>query len=338
MSNRILSLLVLVVVLIGLFSTYYYLFASNARISIILTGSGDTSISLASEFGNTSEQVCEKTCVFENIAAVNYTITAKREGYIPLVKTIKLNRREDRKVAMIMEKEIELTEKTKKKEETITLIKLKKDIQDTLETTTGAITLGYQAAGLHYALPGENGTWDIFQKKEWVEATELFKIPEGILGAESLDIYPGYIALKKREKLSFYSLVNGQETIFDIDGPIISIKDTNDDDTKIILTDAGVFMYTVSEKISRKNPLYDDIIQFSSGELIALVKKWSQEKRALLSIADDSNDYVFLIGQDTRERKILLKTSQNWRLLRYKNKEILFVDEQGGVFVIENVK
>jgi len=40
------------------------------------------------------------------------------------------------------------------------------------------------------------------------------------------------------------------------------------------------------------------------------------------------NDYVFLIGQDTRERKILLKTPKNGKVLRYKNGEILFVSQE----------
>lgn len=97
-------------------------------------------------------------------------------------------------------------------------------------------------------------------------------------------------------------------------------------------------MYTVSERISRKNPLYDDIIQLPSGEIVALVKKSSKTKQSLLSVTDTANDSVFLIGQDTRERKVLLQTSENGKSLRYRNGEILFVDEDGMVSVIENVK
>lgn len=97
-------------------------------------------------------------------------------------------------------------------------------------------------------------------------------------------------------------------------------------------------MYTVSERVSRLNPLYDDMIQLPSGEIVALVKKKSTEKQSLLSIADTGNDYVFLIEQDTRERKILLQTPKNGEMLRYKNGEILFVDEDGGIFVVGNVK
>lgn len=112
------------------------------------------------------------------------------------------------------------------------------------------------------------------------------------------------------------------------DGKIVSIKDTLDADTKIITSDTGVFMYTVSEKTTQINPLYDDIIQLSSGEIIALVKKTSREKQSLLSITDNSSDYVFLIGQDSRERKTLLKTPKNGKMLRYKNGEILFVNDE----------
>lgn len=97
-------------------------------------------------------------------------------------------------------------------------------------------------------------------------------------------------------------------------------------------------MYTVSEKTARKNPLYDDIIQLSSGEIIALVKKSSKEKRSLLSITDTSNDFIFLIGQDTRYRKTLLETPKNGKMLRYKNGNILFISEDGEIFTVENLK
>lgn len=257
-----------------------------------------------------------------------------------------------------MEKEITLTEQKKKKEDTIATLKLKKDIQETIETNTGSVTLGYRAKSLYYALPStsllqstalrgaqssqlverENDWWSIFMKKEWEEAKKLFKIPDGELTTESLDIYEGYIALSQWEGTSFYSLSNGEEMNFKFDGKIVSIKDTLDTDTKIITSDTGVFMYTVSEKTARINPLYDDIIQLSSGEIIALVKKSSREKQSLLSIADNSSDYVFLIGQDSRERRTLLKTPKNGKMLRYKNGEILFVEENEEVFVVSNVK
>jgi hypothetical protein len=124
---------------------------------------------------------------------------------------------------------------------------------------------------------------------------------------------------------------------FVFDSKILSIKDSLDDDTKIIKSATGVFMYTVSEKISRQNPLYDDIIQLPTGEIIALVNKTSQQKRSLLSITDSDSDYVFLIGQDTRERKTLFKTPKNGQMLRYKNDEILFIDTNGEVFVVNNL-
>ena len=127
--------------------------------------------------------------------------------------------------------------------------------------------------------------------------------------------------------MSFYSLASGTAMHFVFDGTILSIKDTLDDDTKIITSDAGVFMYSVSEKTARANPLYDDIIQLASGEIVALVKKTSKTKQSLLSITDTDNDSVFLIGRDTRERSLLFQTPKNGKLLRYKDGEILFVEE-----------
>jgi len=166
MNNRLLSFFVLIIVIGGLFGMYYYFFiASTANILLSINGNGTTSIVLASEFGKNYTRECEKSCLFENIPAVNYTISAKRDSYISMEKTIKLERGEIKKVMLAMEKEVVLSEQKKKKEDTIATIKLQKSIQDTLETNTGKVILGYQKNGLYYALPNVD-SWDIFLKKE----------------------------------------------------------------------------------------------------------------------------------------------------------------------------
>lgn len=338
MSNRLLSLLVLTLIISGLFGVYYYFFViTTGNVSFIINGSGISSLTFTSEFGNTTTRDCERNCLFENIPAVNYTVFAKRDGYTPLTKTFKLEQGETKKVLIAMEKEVVLTEQKKKKEDTITSFKLQKDIQDTLETHTGSIMLGYRNNTIYYALPNDIG-WNIFKKKEKTESREIFKIPKGIILADSLDIYEWYIALENKGIFSFYSLENGAEMIFKFDGTILSIKDTLNRNTKIITSSKGVFMYSVSEKTARFNPLYDDIIQLSSSEIVALVKKSSREKQSLLSLTDTQNDTVFFIEQDTRERKMLLQTPKNGELLRYKDGEILFVEENGEVFMIENIR
>lgn len=118
----------------------------------------------------------------------------------------------------------------------------------------------------------------------------------------------------------------------------MGIKDTENFNTKIITSDTGVSTYSLSTKIARANPLYDDIIPLPSGEIVALVKKGSREKQALLSLSNASNDTIFLIGQDTRERKVIFKTPKDGKVLRYKNGEILFVDTNGEISVIKNVQ
>lgn len=154
MSNRLLSVLVITVLCGGAFGVYYYFFAlSTGDITLIMNGSGTTSVTLTSEFGNSYTRDCERNCLFSRIPAVTYKLAAKRNGYVSLEKTIILGRGEAKKVVVAMEKEITLTEQTKKKEETISLIKLKKDVQDTLESQTGSVVLGYRNDSLYYALP-----------------------------------------------------------------------------------------------------------------------------------------------------------------------------------------
>lgn len=85
------------------------------------------------------------------------------------------------------------------------------------------------------------------------------------------------------------------ETVFNFDRKIIRVKDTGDANIKIITGDTGVFIYTLSDKTARLNPLYDDIVLLPSGNIVALVKKSSKAKLSLLSLGTSGNDYVLLI-------------------------------------------
>ncbi len=189
MSNRILSLLVIMVIFGTIFGIYYYFSVlSTGNVSLIFNGSGSASVMLTSEFGNSYNRDCERSCLFDNIPAVNYTVSAKRDGYATIEKTFKLNRGENKKVVIAMEKEVVLIEQTKKKEETIATIKLKKSIQETIETTTGSVILGYRNNALYYAIPNKS-EWDVFEKAEDTDGKQLFILPAGTLSEESLDIY-----------------------------------------------------------------------------------------------------------------------------------------------------
>ena len=317
---------------------YYYFFAlSTGSVTLIVNGSGSTSVTLTSEFGNSYTRDCERTCLFEKIPAVHYSLSAKRDGYTPLMKEFILGRGESKKVVVAMEKEIALTEQRQKKEDTIAAIKLRKDIQDTIAAQTGSVILGYRNGGLYYAIP-EGTKWSIYSKKDAEDGKRLFQIPSGELGSDSLDIYEGYIALKNKGDYIFYSLSNGAERAFKFSGSILGVKDTLSGDTKIITSGTGVYTYTLSDGTFSENPLYDDIIQLASGEIVALVKKTSRSKLSLLSLDGNSSDYVLLIGSDTRERKVLFQTPKNGKLLRYQDGKILFIDENDQVFVVENVK
>lgn len=122
-------------------------------------------MTITSEFGNSYTHDCARTCLFEKIPAVHYTLSAKRDTYTPLQKEFILGRGESKKVVVAMEKEIILTEQKQKKEDTIAAIKLQKDIQDTIVAQTGSVVLGYRNNALYYALP-EGPKWDIYFKKE----------------------------------------------------------------------------------------------------------------------------------------------------------------------------
>ncbi|EKD29381.1 MAG: hypothetical protein ACD_78C00428G0002 [uncultured bacterium (gcode 4)] len=110
MSNRLLSLFVLVLIFASGYGIYYYFFVANVgNLSLIINGAESVSASITSEFQNTYTLDCKRTCVFSDIPPVNYSITVKKAGYREINTSTKLNRSESKKVVITMEKEVKLT-------------------------------------------------------------------------------------------------------------------------------------------------------------------------------------------------------------------------------------
>lgn len=110
MSNRLLSLFVLVLIFASGYGIYWYFFVANVgNLSLIINGAESVSASITSEFQNSYTLDCKRTCVFSNIPPVNYSITVKKAGYREVNQDIKLSRGESKKVVINMEKEVKLT-------------------------------------------------------------------------------------------------------------------------------------------------------------------------------------------------------------------------------------
>lgn len=128
MSNRLLSIIILVIFFGGISGVFYYFFVANtATVSFTVNGSGPATLELTSEFKNSYKKTCEKVCTFEKIPPVGYVLSAKRDGYVPLLQNIGIERGVST-IALKMEKEITLDTYKKKKEEIINTLRLKKAV------------------------------------------------------------------------------------------------------------------------------------------------------------------------------------------------------------------
>ncbi len=215
------------------------------------------------------------------------------------------------------------------------MLKLKKDISDSLEST-GSTVLGSRPEWLYFALPDNSGWWNVYLKNE-TESKVLFTTQKGELSKTSLDIYEWYLTLFQEGSYVLYKLSNGTKESIETTKKIISIKNTPDRNIKILTTEDGVFLYREEEKSMQENPLYDDTIVLPDGQLVALIKKTSEKKLSLLSLSAKGNDYVVRIGADTRERKILFTTEKSGKKLEFKNREIIFTDTEDNAFVVSNI-
>ena len=109
MSNRLLSLFILILIFGGLYGGYYYFFIANVgKLSVILSGADNVSVTIESEFKKSYDQTCKKVCQFNDIPPVSYLLHAKKDGYVSVEKTFDISRGQSTKLLIRMDKEITL--------------------------------------------------------------------------------------------------------------------------------------------------------------------------------------------------------------------------------------
>jgi len=111
MSNRLLSLFILIIIFSGIYGVYYYFFVANVGIlSLIVSGADVVSVDITSEFKNTYHAECSKLCIFRDIPPVGYTLVAKKDGYVTITKSFRIERGQSLKMPLRLEREVTLKE------------------------------------------------------------------------------------------------------------------------------------------------------------------------------------------------------------------------------------
>lgn len=163
MSNRLLSILILVLFFGAIYGVYYYFFVANVgNLTFALGGATEARIELVSEFKNTYSVDCQKTCTLANIPPVRYSIQATASGgFLPISQEFTLGRGEGRTINLAFERQVTTTEAAPEKSDAIDIIRLKNTI---IEAFSGsAEIIGYRRPYMYYTA-SSGGTLDIIRQ------------------------------------------------------------------------------------------------------------------------------------------------------------------------------
>lgn len=309
MSNRLLSILILLAIFGTIFGTYWYFFVANVgSIVVTITWASEVQVNLSTEFKYETSQTCTETCIFDWVPPVNMTVTASKEWFESDIESFKLQRGEKKILSLAMKKKVILEEKSTDKQEKILLLKLKAALAN--DTESGSLNLVgiFQKKGYVYSTVTGFSlfTYDIDGTKTPVLELPWLGVKKVVWNASE------WILLIQWEKNNgFLDFSTGIYTKLVLSTESQYIKKWILANQYIVRASDGVYLMNLKDGTTQKDGIYDDYILVAPGKILGLLKKTSTDKMSLLNFPTDGTSKLILQDIATRERHVVYSTNDD---------------------------
>ena len=291
MSNRLLSLLILVLFFGGLYGLYYYLFV--ARVGSLLVDVGTltgVTVDVTSEYQLHYTLDCAHTCLLTDLPPARYALTLRKYAYETSQATTTIETGIRRHVIVAMKK-------------TIYLVPLPDGTGTGARTGTGQDGEEYQKlvsrASIH-----PSSMYIRINKEEKLVSWE---------NAGRWYIYDPRTMMEDR--FSFTGVVYFTKRL---------------PDAKYLLTtDSGAIVYDPTTHTLTSHPLYSDYVLVGTGGILALVRHDDSTRLKLLGMTDTARDVLLTEDLRTRIRTIVYLSDLPIRMLRIEGGMVVAVGADG---------
>lgn len=322
LSNRIITLILLLCIVIWFAGTYIYLFQLNTTRLIISIEPKDAPIHLrltANEYRENVvasnlfkiERDCVGNCTIDPIPAFEYSLEISFTGRDSIRDTIILEKNRENMFTYKFTDQVFLhnVENEIQVSPTTILYREEQFAQQNPNIFTGARYITDINGIWYYSLLQGNATK--FYRFDGSEIQNHFSIP---IKAYSMDKTNRYIYYTQSGFTYLSSLFTGKIFTFKREDPIVAVYEYEND--VYIKTEKDIFTYDIGTMSFRRNPYYNDLILLDSTYALALIYPNDKEKRQLLNIPD-GNTVLIRINRLTGERELVAKTQEKIAYMFY---------------------
>ncbi len=297
MSNRLLSLLVLIVFFGGLYGLYYYLFV--ARVGSLLVDVGTltgVTVDVTSEYQLHYTLDCAHTCLLTDLPPARYALTLRKYAYETSQATTTIETGIRRHVTVAMKK-------------TIYLVPIPGG------TATGQYT--YETGPFRIMRTGTGQGREVYRALTGATVSSI-----------GWDTSDHLVSWKSQGRWHVYDIDTMTDRTLDFTGALFFTKRLPD--AKYLLTtDHGAIVYDPIARTSAPHPLYSDYVSVGTGSILALVRHDDTTRLRLLGLTDTTRDVLLTEDLRTRVRTIVYLSDLPIRMLRIEDGMVVAVGADG---------
>lgn len=341
MSNRLISLIALIIIFGWMYGAYYYFFILNKWNMTITTNIDNYTVQLYnSKLKTTFSTKClEPVCELIDLAPFQYEMTLSKEGYKDYVKKIAIISWEKIEVKAVLEKQLfmEKVETSQTQDDSDT----QKQIEKVRELSFLQKTYKYVLLpefGYFYFQDNQDGSLSLFWKNgtQSLNLYSFSKIKPVDLDVKLVAQTDNMILILHGEESYIYDLWNNTvEKIFFPQKLDYVKKSWN---IYHFVNEKGTFLYDTLSKKMEYFYLFKDFVYYDDEYYLWIISALETQKKKNYNLEAVSGNLIIKYNFKTKTIKVLETTDTTISKMVMENKRLYFYDSSNNKYQVKNIE
>jgi hypothetical protein len=340
MSNRILSLFILVLIFSWAYFFYYYFFVLNKWNLTLTWNVTNYEVNLYNEkLKTTFKSTCKnEVCELVDIAPFDYKMTIIKKWYKDYSSNVKIEKKSTFKINFALEKDL-IIEKVE--DETWTWSDL--NVKDKIEELRKQKDLADKYAIFDlwknwnfYFKDNKNNTLSLFKEWEKDEIYSFSKVSKDLLNLEFIENSRNMIFIKANKNCFIINLITWDVKDFEFHPKVNYVK--KDSNVVSIVTEVWTYLYNMDDEKVEYFNFFKDFLYYGNDSYLWVIYSDDKERKANYNLLKYNWNLIVKYNYKTKEIKVLKETELNITKIIWEAWNIYFYDDAGGKYLVSNVE
>lgn len=340
MSNRLISLLIFLFIIFWLWYSYYYFFIENKWNLTLNWNISNYKVELYAEklWASFTSECKNNKCELIDLAPFNYELTIKKDGYKNYVENIKITSKDTLELEFYLEKQISINKmpqrivKNETDSEKVSRFRELSFLQKAFKY------FEIEDLWIFYFIDNKNNTLSLFYRK-WDIDTKIFtfnEIADDKLYLDKIYQTEDEIYVIYSDDIYIFNLNTGKEKKIFFPQDLSYIKKNLNEYS--LINDKWTFVYNINSEKVDYFYMFKDFIIYDKENYLWIIYNNEAEKLKNYNLPYiENNNYIIKYNYNTKQVKVLEKTSYNIKKIVNQSDKIYFYDDKDNKYLVNNI-